>query len=886
MNGIPIDIFRKSSNTASLLIPILIVSMMTLGIPFAISQTTPTTVPVGIQKLTPGVREALGQESTVDVIVTTTTDTYDSLIAEIESLGAEVTQTYESIDAIAATVPADALLKLASNPQVKRVYEDSTYNLNFDGLPGKDSILPFEPELEAVYEVQPMDLAELGSTAPSSYHISKLTHAEDVWYETNYGANSLVAIIDTGCWNETYTWEGRTYYPWYYFDDPNITNVIGGIDLSYDVGTDFEGYGNPMNHYHGTGCGYFLAAHVYIIFGDGHPWGEAMYTYDPEGTWKDELGRTWVTCLGIAPFAQIYAIKVFDHTGGGIPSSLVMAGIDHAIQQKLTGAYDIDVISMSLGGGVGADGEDPCDLLVDSARDAGITVAVAAGNEGPATMKVASPGSSKTCITVGGATDPIHERVYAAAVTGLPWLGLYYYPHDKLGMWYHSSRGPTADGRLKPEVVATSSHLFFGLTPASLPYTVGLGSGTSFSTPQVAGEAALLNDYIETHDLGLGPRHIKKAIMDGAEPMEGCVDFEQGAGYINVANSLDVLKTMEEELEEEEWPWPHHVGDWWIPPVELLSLKDGKAVIENLELKPLRYSYFAFWVGSEVDSIKVTLSGVQLAPPEQQNPIWGDAGAFYISTAARGGIGYRQGDYPIHQAYFVGDAVFLWAVNTDFQPGVARLVFEGDFSSYQSVFIEEITIEVTEVRMESARNFVSLLNTGVAVEEAQVDVYSGEIYKYNDKVKEGEMDVYYFTIPDEAGFAYVQLSWRLDWSKWATSDLDIIIINPDGSLNIDGATGFSPEAAIIEGPGTYIILVDGYMVYFDKSEKYTLEIIYFADPTPLWYSQPFSLDIHSVKVVQSPVSGLAIAWIHDTLFDVWYIADFTTVSTGGPKKPS
>ncbi|MEM0007307.1 MAG: hypothetical protein QXQ64_10045 [Candidatus Bathyarchaeia archaeon] len=34
----------------------------------------------------------------------------------------------------------------------------------------------------------------------------------------------------------------------------------------------------------------------------------------------------------------------------------------------------MDVISMSLGGGIGADGEDPEDLPVDAATEAGITV--------------------------------------------------------------------------------------------------------------------------------------------------------------------------------------------------------------------------------------------------------------------------------------------------------------------------------------------------------------------------------------------------------------------------------------------------------------------------------------------------------------------------------
>jgi len=103
---------------------------------------------------------------------------------------------------------------------------------------------------------------------------------------------------------------------------------------------------------------------------------------------------------------------VFPHTGAGVPFLITMQAIDIAIQMKVSGTLDADVISMSLGGGVGADGEDPLDLFVDAATEAGIVVVAAAGNEGPALLRVASPGSAKTAITVGAAMDPIHEWVF------------------------------------------------------------------------------------------------------------------------------------------------------------------------------------------------------------------------------------------------------------------------------------------------------------------------------------------------------------------------------------------------------------------------------------------------------------------------------------------
>jgi hypothetical protein len=154
-----------------------------------------------------------------------------------------------------------------------------------------------------------------------------------------------------------------------------------------------------------------------------------------------------------------------------------------------------------------------------------------------------------------------------------------------------------------------------------------------------------------------------------------------------------------------------------------------------------------------------------------------------------------------------------------------------------------------------------------------VEVYPGRIETYYGTVKNGETDTYTFKIVDANGFAFVFLYWYRDWTKWATSDLDLIIINPDGSLNVDGATGASPEVAMLAaGPGEYIIIVDGYQVYFDKTEYYRLEIVYFADTTPVW-SSPL-INLKCITTVQSPKYGVAVVWLYNADFDVWYIGGF------------
>ncbi len=873
-------LYRRMNFSAVALLTMLFISTFAIAFPLTVSMNSAgvNASVNALSKLSTTAKELLnsGQE-TVNIIVTAT-DSKESVISDVNALGGEVTRTYESIEAIAASIPADSLLKLASSPHVKRIFGDNlrylasampSFTYSSIGETGsKHDPGPLGIELmKDVLDVSILSKEEIMNFLPKCYVNPTLTHASDIWAETDAGSQSIVAIIDTGCWDQPYTdpETGRTVIPWY------LGNVIGGVDLSYDVGTPYEGYGNPMNHYHGTACADLLAAHVLLTFPTGHPWAEAMAYWYPDCVYYRDENITQIVVLGTAPYASIYAIKIFDHTGAGVPSSLVMAAIDHAIQLKVNGILDIDVISMSLGGAVGAPGEDPEDLLVDAATEAGITVVAAAGNEGPALMEVGSPGTAKTAITVGGARDPIHERVYGSIVLnayyGLPIeYGYYWYPHDEYMVVNWASKGPTADGRVKPDVIATASWLFAQLTPAEWPYTIMLGSGTSFSTPQVSGIAALLNSYIEINGLNYGPRHIKEAIIEGAEPLDGFTAYEQGAGYVNAANSLNILVTLPEELTQEESEWSHHIDGFWCPPLELLDLEEGKATIENIVLEPGRFAYFAFWVTSEVDSIKIYVENVTFT---DFNSLFGDSYNVYLSTAERDGAGaYYIGD----PEYFMGDSISLVTLNAPCEPGVVRLALENDFSSFGTIILGKITIEVRRVCAFSMGKNIYIFSSGAPIDQAMVEIYPGKIERYFGSLKEGETDIYHFTIPDETGFAYIFLYWYRDWTRWATSDLDLIIFCPDGTLNVDGATTASPEVAVISGPGEYEIWVDGYQVYFDKTEYYYMEIIYFTGEPPLWASNPFQID--GCTSIRVPKTGVAIVWLYDETFDAWYIGSF------------
>lgn len=101
-------------------------------------------------------------------------------------------------------------------------------------------------------------------------------------------------------------------------------------------------------------------------------------------------------------------------------------------------------------------------VAADSAAARGILIVTAAGNEGPGYRTVVTPGDADSVITVG-AEDSL------GTITGF------------------SSRGPTADGRLKPDLTAPGLDVC-AVTGTSLTRL----AGTSFATPLLAASAALV----------------------------------------------------------------------------------------------------------------------------------------------------------------------------------------------------------------------------------------------------------------------------------------------------------------------------------------------------------------------------------------------------------
>jgi serine protease AprX len=162
---------------------------------------------------------------------------------------------------------------------------------------------------------------------------------------------------------------------------------------------------------------------------------------------------------------------------------------------------------------------DECERLVG----AGVVVVAAAGNNGYhgfstdkgtysgyATLSITDPGNAEAVITVGST----HKRE----------------PHS-YGVSYFSSRGPTGDGRLKPDLVAPGERI-----RSTIPgEDYGPLDGTSQAAPHVSGAAAIL--MARFPELIGQPGRIKELLCESATDLGRERTF-QGHGLLDILRAL------------------------------------------------------------------------------------------------------------------------------------------------------------------------------------------------------------------------------------------------------------------------------------------------------------------------------------------------------------
>jgi subtilisin family serine protease len=757
------------------------------------------------------------------VLVETNSKNYAPLISTIEALGGTVSRTYEYSSGLAAELPFNAVRSLQGNPDVKKISKDVVRTL---------SSSPVTFERDAVNDVFSGDLVSLEN---SGYEIRGLTSTDfqailpqiepdtywnflsmggiDVWANGYTGQGSLSVIIDTGVQAD------HVMLGW----DP-VGPVIGGVDLTLDrFDPTYAGFDNPLNHYHGTHVAGILAGSAVIITDDTDPLYQSFFYYTGLSFPADEFledptleGQYAIPLFGMAPDSQIFGIKVFDHTGGGVDESEIIASIEYAIAMHESGDYDVDVISMSLGGGTVFDGRDLEDQVVDYATSVGITVVTSNGNEGPASMTTGSPGTANTAISVGAAANPINTRIF--------W-DLNYFTEHFLGLgdllfisetpqiYAFSSRGPTSDGRLKPDISATGLFVLSGVTGVS---GTGLAwaSGTSMSCPAVSGAVALLNGYSEDWSLGASPYDYKQALLAGAEMMPGYDEFDQGAGYMDAFDSLVALAN-DQTLGEAH---PGLSNGFSKSPAEPKGIEIGNGVgkvyyNDRIEgLAPGHAAEFYFKVHPNIEKITLDLSNLELGADLGLNSF-----EVYIQSAMRSTYAYYMetvnvwGDAQFvieemnSQAY--GDVTGIYSLDLPLMPGYVKIVIENDWTSFDAISAD----------------------IGIAVEHGSNKDHRGD-KTYKGSVNTGDWSGW---IPVGFGSEGVDftLSWNRDWDFYPTTDLDLVIawFDSEGVLNYEfgGATLNSPEMVSLLGSNidAVYVYVDGYQTN-GYDEPWRLDVFY------------------------------------------------------------
>jgi subtilisin family serine protease len=254
----------------------------------------------------------------------------------------------------------------------------------------------------------------------------------------------------------------------------------------------------------------------------------------PDDTDADPLGPRQTTrkppqpLLGVCPDIEIYDLRVFDRDGRGDEFSVISAlqFVRWINQQHET--IEIHGVNLSLAMlhevNNYACGRSPvcdeCTRLVGN----GVVVVAAAGNAGRSVhvttdgsredgyraISISDPGNAEVVITVGST----HRRE----------------PHT-YGVSYFSSRGPTGDGRLKPDLVAPGEKITSTVPGGAMAQQ----DGTSQAAPHVSGAAALL---MSRHSEFIGdPERIKRILMDSAIDL-GRERHFQGAGLVDIFGAM------------------------------------------------------------------------------------------------------------------------------------------------------------------------------------------------------------------------------------------------------------------------------------------------------------------------------------------------------------
>jgi subtilisin family serine protease len=270
--------------------------------------------------------------------------------------------------------------------------------------------------------------------------------------------------------NASSTWNEK-------FNNFNLTGLGESICI-IDTGAN---YSHP-DLGGGYGPGHKILGGTDVVYG---PFGYDFDDGQGHGTHVAGIAAANGSIKGVAPGASLVIIAAYTYSTSVFYTEDLILGLDECINNA--SRYNISVISMSLGGSQNntfCDSDDPAlSAKIQEAINKNISVVIATGNTGGgysnATAGISNPACFQNVTRVGAMNK---DDSYAS---------------------YGFRNSNFADTLFAPGTTINSTY-------NNLGYTVM--SGTSMSTPQVAGAIAIINQYLKLKGMTKTPRQIEELL--------------------------------------------------------------------------------------------------------------------------------------------------------------------------------------------------------------------------------------------------------------------------------------------------------------------------------------------------------------------------------------
>jgi subtilisin family serine protease len=739
-------------------------------------------------------------------IIVRATRPYDSVKNAIRGLGGEIIYEYENLDAIAVTVPEDKLLSLSALVGASVLYKDVSIRAPEPpripgGVPAKGiTLLKLTPQ--GTTQLNGDDLAALGATlGTNTTYNNPFTGAAQLHANGIRGKGVVVAVMDSGVANS-----------------PKVVSLAGSVigGETFVPSDPVASATSSLNIPHGTQVGSLIAAHAGFIFGNNSSLVQSLLIHAagsvircPNRRFPScSAGQSVVPMIGAAPEAQIYAVKVFDSLGNGAPKSRFIAAMDRLITLRRNfdrgrpsvpvntpcgtednpckfNSLNVQVANMSLGGPTLFAGRELEDELTVTMIKAGIVPVVSAGNEGSAAMTVGSPATGFGALAVGAANTVLQERVYRDVQFGVG-VGDLFRPTTHQQTADFSSRGPTADGRIDPELISSGFGNYTQAADGSITFVLG----TSFSAPTASGVAALLFGAVRAGSATAA--EVRNALVDGANGSligDGSGPIDQGNGYLNAVAALNRLRSGRAG---DDIPGSNpsesvadNIRDLGFKPVKFQN-RVFSTRIQNL--RPGQVAHFFIETRDEVNRLVFRLRNItpQL-PPDKQNQIFGDDLIVRIMDASTSAF------LPKVDEFIATDSAFTL---DEPQTGLVRIAVQGDWTN------------------------AGRISTDLVIEKSRRPLQPESA---EGKISQQEQIEFRVNMPAGKSNATFELFWDNDWSKYPTNDLDMIVCPPDSACSLAGSSLSSPERAVFQNPvsGAWRVFVNGFTLN-TRTDKFKL----------------------------------------------------------------